>query len=113
LAAPFIVSCGTNFNSLPAGLAPYPSTLAISAAQAGEVLDLTYTNAKASDWVVFLNTGAPMFVKVTNVSGSGAQVTIPMSLFGITYIFISSSGTELTEANTLAGAGVATYQVNL
>jgi hypothetical protein len=113
LAAPFIVECGNNFAPLPAGLAAYPSTLAISAAQAGEVLDLTYTNAKASDWAVFLNTGAPMFVKVTNVSGTGAQVNIPMSLFGITYIFISSSGTNLTEANTLAGVGVATYQVNL
>jgi hypothetical protein len=54
---------------------------------AGEVASLTYSNAKESDWVAFLNQPGLeppyTFVKVQDVTSTGASVLVPESLSGV------------------------------
>ena len=100
LAASFVVSC-------PPGsalqLQPFPSLNIVNAGAARAGSLLTFTNAAG------FPEGSSFCVFVAGEKGTafaplaGGSCTIPEGLGGEVYVFISSSGTELTDDKILAG----------
>jgi hypothetical protein len=110
LAGPFIVpgSCEL-VSKLPSGIKAFPALSLITATpRAGRTSAIEFKETGASEYyAAFLNGGTTTFVPVYKGADGVQRVRVPEALDGITYIIISTSKTELTNDNTVAGPAIA------
>ena len=108
LAAPFIKSCPSSNPPLP--VKAFPSLTFPAGSKPGQKVILTFDKGNStSDLFVAFYTGLSQeFAPVAQ----DKSVTIPKDLIGTVYAVVSTNGTMATDATTVAGPAILTFNYN-
>lgn len=109
LAAPFIVPGSCELASkLPAGITAFPAlTVKTTTPRSGRTSAISFAETGAAAYyAAFLNGGTTSFVQIYKGADGVQRVRVPEGLDGITYVIISTSKTELSNENTVAGPAI-------
>jgi hypothetical protein len=98
LASAFITGCPSTNPALP--VKAYPALATTGTVIAGGNIGLSYTQTNGTLYAVFLN---GLSSTVVPLNSTTTQVTIPASLRGYAYVFISTDATGADLTQTVAG----------
>lgn len=101
LAASFITSCPASNQALP--FTAFPALAVKGTAAPGKKVKLTYTDSGSGARFLAIFSGlTTVFAPID----ANKEVTIPNGLQGLVFGVVSSDGTAVTDANTIAGVAI-------
>ncbi|PVG00971.1 hypothetical protein CPB86DRAFT_157695 [Serendipita vermifera] len=108
LAAPFITSCPDSNPTLP--VRAFPSLTVTNTPSPGSTVTFSFDNPTQNGGTLYAAFFSGLETKFAQLDSS-MSTTIPAELIGTIYVVISTSGTAVTDDNTVAGPAILEFRL--
>lgn len=105
--ASFITGCPSSNPALPVKAFP-ALTVSTTSYKAGDTISVSFDNSMASGKDMYMALYSGLAIMYAPITGSGSSMTVklPRGLMGTVYGVVTTNGTAVNDANTVAGPAI-------